>query len=739
MRIICGLILASAVAATASAATTLYEATPEELSAPARSEAVVTNFPTTWPQKPDRLWVELWCADSGEDPVKIIVRGKGRNGKKGGKGRNGKKDGAFSRLVDLPEKGRCAVSLATRWIKGGVDFNAVTNVTVRTVDGEPRRFGVARLLLLDVGEAPPAFDEAPRPHVRDAAAHHECYLKFRESCRSGGFVVGQATSMENIRPRAAFTWRDAEEVCVRLARGERESVQLLVAPAEHDLKDVRVAVEMDGGFAATNVAACVVGYVETRDPAPYKVRIGSKIVETPRGWWPDPILDFQKSCDIAGEDVQSFWVRVTCPTNQAAGTYVGRLVVSASNAEPVAVRLKVRVNDFSVGNVSPLPLAVSCIYPKANVNSIGGDSALAKWLNTNPDSYLKAWKTREEKYCDFLADYYLTPDSPYVNPTHEPRWDMLVRLKKQGRLGLFNLCYWWYMGLGEKGEAFWRERDLPVLRERYEKAKALGIEKHAYLYGCDEQRPNVFTNMAVTIAALRREFPDVPLLTTANDVHLGTGSSPLKDVNHCPLTCWMGRPVRKAQAEGRQVWWYICCDPPAPEVNAMMEGPPVELRLLMGAMTQRVKPDGFLYWETMAWNSKNPITKGPFTDWNPNSFGNFRGDGQWICCGGPDLLPLATLRLENFRDGLEDLWYCRILEEKIREVQSSELQVGEKKTGGTGLADSERRRSWLDRALKALAVPKEVVKSPRSFSTKPDVIYRWRDGIAELIEEICHE
>ena len=64
----------------------------------------------------------------------------------------------------------------------------------------------------------------------------------------------------------------------------------------------------------------------------------------------------------------------------------------------------------------------------------------------------------------------------------------------------------------------------------------------------------------------------------------------------------------------------------------------------------------------MRWNSKNPITKGPFTDWNPKSFGNFRGDGQWICCGGPDLLPLATLRLENFRDGLEDLWYAKLLE-----------------------------------------------------------------------------
>ena len=122
----------------------------------------------------------------------------------------------------------------------------------------------------------------------------------------------------------------------------------------------------------------------------------------------------------------------------------------------------------------------------------------------------------------------------------------------------------------------------------------------------------------------------------------------------------------------------------------------------------------------MCWNSAKPITEGPFTDWNPRSYGNWHGDGQWTCCG-PDLLPLATIRLENFRDGLEDLWYAKLLEQKLREVESSKLKV-----------ESEE---WLRRTKAALAVPADLVRSTMDFSIDPDVLYRWRDEMADLIKE----
>ena len=88
------------------------------------------------------------------------------------------------------------------------------------------------------------------------------------------------------------------------------------------------------------------------------------------------------------------------------------------------------------------------------------------------------------------------------------------------------------------------------------------------------------------------------------------------------------------------------------------------------------------------------------------------------------MLPLATIRLENFRDGLEDLWYVRILERKLKEIE-----IGKCKKGSTNAVE------WAKRARELLAVPNEVARSVRDFSTDPAVLYRWRDDMADLIEE----
>ena len=43
--------------------------------------------------------------------------------------------------------------------------------------------------------------------------------------------------------------------------------------------------------------------------------------------------------------------------------------------------------------------------------------------------------------------------------------------------------------------------------------------------------------------------------------------------------------------------------------------------------------------------------------------------------------------------------------------------------------------SWTQRAREALAVPADVAKSTTDFSTDSAVLYRWRDEMADLIEE----
>jgi hypothetical protein len=151
-----------------------------------------------------------------------------------------------------------------------------------------------------------------------------------------------------------------------------------------------------------------------------------------------------------------------------------------------------------------------------------------------------------------------------------------------------------------------------------------------------------------------------------------------------------------------------------------IECPAIEGRVLMGAETVRQRPDGFLYYQITIWNSRRCITSGPFTDWDPRSWTRYHGDGSWTCVG-PDGTPLPTVRLENFRDGLEDYAYALLLEQKLREVEGGKQKV-------------EDRAGWVKRAKEILAVPGDVMQTMTQFTGDPAAIYRWRDAMADLLE-----
>ena len=73
------------------------------------------------------------------------------------------------------------------------------------------------------------------------------------------FEVGEASSMEAVRPKIPRRIDPAQSFSVRLARGEYESFQLLVR-SDSDMKGLRV--EAFGGEAADWVECSPVGYVK---------------------------------------------------------------------------------------------------------------------------------------------------------------------------------------------------------------------------------------------------------------------------------------------------------------------------------------------------------------------------------------------------------------------------------------------------------------------------------------------
>lgn len=577
------------------------------------------------------------------------------------------------------------------------------------------------------------------------------------ACLTGGMIavagaadvtVGTASSMEFAFPRGAAKKevRPAAAARVRLARGERESFQLLVMCPSHDLGDVRVtssdlvrdrpwwALWDRATLPSESIDCDVLGYCWTTFEKPKNqkhvmsthVNVATNVTPgyalewkyvTEPDWYPCPILDFLDGVEIRKGDVQSFWIRVRCPEDQPAGVYRGELSVSWTARGEAGLRtlpLEVRVNDFAVPRASPLPLAVTYDPLAYTTNSSGkaaGDAAEVAARNADPEGPVRLVKSRLGEWADFLADHYLTMDSLYHRTNQN--WEVLTKLRDDGRLGIFNLGYWDYFKDEPDAERVWRETTLPYLKANYAKAKELGILDRAYVYGCDEVETNFFGNIRKCVEILRQELPGVPIMTTAYDRNFGV-DSPLGDIDaFVPLTIYY-KPDRAAvaRAEGRQVWWYICCGPNGSWANGFTQHPPIDLRMLMGAQTVRMRPDGFLYYEVTMWNSRRPITRGPFTDWDVRSYADCNGDGCWTAVG-PGGKPLSTIQLENFRDGLEDYAYALVLEKKLADHPYGPL---------------------ANRAKQLLAVPRPLMDTMKNFSVDPHRLQAWRDEMADLIE-----
>jgi hypothetical protein len=178
-------------------------------------------------------------------------------------------------------------------------------------------------------------------------------------------------------------------------------------------------------------------------------------------------------------------------------------------------------------------------------------------------------------------------------------------------------------------------------------------------------------------------------------------------------------PYRERQAAGDQLWAYVCCGPGKPYANFFIDFPGVDPRIL-GWQYFRYNVTGFLYYlinlyeQEENWNQNGP--KWPERDWNPFSF-NTNSDGILIY-PGPDMTPLASTRLENIRDGIEDYEALAMLKDLVAAL--------EKKCAAGDL---------LARAREAVAVRPEVTASWTEYTQDPARITAARNEVDELIEE----
>lgn len=85
-------------------------------------------------------------------------------------------------------------------------------------------------------------------------------------------------------------------------------------------------------------------------------------------------------------------------------------------------------------------------------------------------------------------------------------------------------------------------------------------------------------------------------------------------------------------------------------------------------------------------------------------------------------MPISSIVMENFRDGLDDYAYFKILEIKIQKagkLKKKSLQI----------------QQWLETAKPLITVPKEIVESVTVYTKSPEKFQAYRNKIALAIEQ----
>jgi len=143
----------------------------------------------------------------------------------------------------------------------------------------------------------------------------------------------------------------------------------------------------------------------------------------------------------------------------------------------------------------------------------------------------------------------------------------------------------------------------------------------------------------------------------------------------------------------------------------------------MGAMAYKCQTGGFLYYSIARWPSwggvmNDPITSGPYTNWDPRTYGNNSGDGSLFCAGADG--PIPTIRTENIRDGLEDYEYLKLLADLVETLQARGSLTPEE-------------LAWVNSSEQLLTVPSNVVVSLTNFTRDPTALENYRGQLATNI------
>jgi glycosyl hydrolase family 123 len=473
------------------------------------------------------------------------------------------------------------------------------------------------------------------------------------------------------------------------ARREYESLQVVVTAREGNVERVTADVSALTDEAGTQLSPeCTalfrVAYVPVRHSAP-------RATEAP-GMTPDPLVPFMNP--YSGDPIrpprwrnnqldgarfgggefnlwqdrhQPIWVDIFVPPETTPGDYTATLTVRAHNADPVDVSLSITVWDIT------LPEGPT------HENHFGGFGRVAAYHGLGGDS--DEYRTLEERYSAMMASHRINPPLPrHILP--RPGEDGSVAFDAASDKAITAFVDRHHLTNVEIPRAPFgdvlggdREKAIRFYQSWYEYLRSKGWANGAYVYMLDEPNtPEAYERVRQLGALVHEAEPRIRRLVVEQPYLQDPAWGPLDDAIDiwCPLFGFVHEDsVQRVQANGDEVWTYSAlvqsAPPYHPEYEAVKGDNPPYWQTDFPLLSYRIAPwlnrrygiTGLLYWSTVYWGSpdRNPWDDPGFRiRWNGDGFLFYPGDDAGI--EGP----VASMRLKNLRDGMEDYEYFVLLE-----------------------------------------------------------------------------